>query len=76
MSLTFIKIKLNDKDQKTLQILIDAQQRVDANQLQGDEQKIFRIKKILGMNWEQFKETSMKPDKGRDSIVVSILGFK
>ena len=33
MSLTFIKIKLNDKDQKTLKILIDAQQRVDANQL-------------------------------------------
>ena len=37
------------------------------------EAKIFRSKKILSMNWERYKEEAMKPDKGRDSIIVSIL---
>ena len=65
-----IEFKLSDKDQRTLQILISAQQRVDADQLQGDEEKTFRNKKILGMNWKRFQEAAMQPEKGRDSIVV------
>jgi hypothetical protein len=38
--------------------------------IEENEAKIFRGKKILSMNWERYKESAMKADKGRDSIIV------
>ena len=46
-------MSLSSKDQKVLEILIEAQKRVDLKQPKGDEAKIFRNKKITGINWER-----------------------
>ena len=68
-------MSLSSKDQKVLEILIEAQKRVDLNQLKGDEAKIFRNKKIMGINWERIKKTAMDHDKKIDSIIVSVSKF-
>ena len=68
-------MSLSSKDQKVLEILIDAQKRVDSKQLKGDEAKIFRSKKIMGINWERITETAMDPNKKTDSIIVSVSKF-
>jgi hypothetical protein len=38
--------------------------------IEEKEAKIFRSKKLFGMNWERFSEAAMRADKGRDSIIV------
>ena len=52
--------------------MVEAQQRLDTNKSKGDEQRIFRSKKILEINWERYSELAMKQDSSKDSITVSL----
>ena len=69
---------MNSTDQKILELLVNAQKRMDTNQLRGDEEQIMKAKqgKIFGISWKRYREEAMKPEKGQESIIVSFSSVK